>query len=142
MSKKSKTEVETPKSSKPSRTQRNSPSTSKSDPRKNYRNDSLWHRHNEDISQTVETPEEEKARLKCHKLEARRRERSGHDNGQGKIAAEVKKRKEKPPPLITSFKVVNKSNGENKAEESAGAISSLWKETNPELYDDHTRPNP
>ena len=139
MSKKSKAERETPKSS---RTQRNSPSTLKSDTRGSHRDENLWHRPDEDISQTVETPEEEKARLKCHKLEARRRERSGHDNGQGKIAAEVKKRKEKPPPLITSFKVVNKSNGENKAEESAGAISSLWKETNPELYDDHTRPNP
>ena len=114
MSKKSKTEVETPKSSKPSRTQRNSPSTSKSDPRKNYRNDSLWHRHNEDISQTVETPEEEKARIKLHILESRRPERSGHDDGQDKIATEERKRKEKPPPLITSFKAINKSNDENK----------------------------
>ena len=140
MSKKSKTEVETPKSSKPSRTQRNSPSTSKSDPRKNYRNDSLWHRHNEDISQTVETPEEEQARIKLHKLESRRRERSGHDDGQDKIATEERKRKEKPPPLITSFKAINESNDENKTEESTGAISPLWKDTNLELYDDHTKP--
>ena len=111
MSKKSKTEVETPKSSKPSRTQRNSPSTSKSDTQRSHRDKNLWHRPDEDILQTVETPEEEQARLKRHKLEARRRERSGHDNGQDKIAAEDKKRKEKPPPLITSFKAVNESNG-------------------------------
>ena len=108
MSKKSKMERETPKFS---RTQRNSPSTSKSDTQRSHRDENLWHRPDEDILQTVETPEEEQARLKRHKLEARRRERSGHDNGQDKIAAEDKKRKEKPPPLITSFKAVNESNG-------------------------------
>ena len=55
--------------SKPSRNKRDSPSTSKNDTRRNQSEDKLWYCHDEDISQTIETPEEESARLKRQKLE-------------------------------------------------------------------------
>ena len=138
MSKKSKTEVETPKSS---RSQRTSPSTSKGDPRRNIRNDSLWHRPDEDISQTIETPKEELEGIKLHKLDSRRCERSSHEDGQEKVATREGKKKEKPSLLITSFTAINESKdeNENKTEESMGEITPLWKDTKPELYNDHIK---
>jgi hypothetical protein len=118
MSKKSKTEEETPKSSKPSKSQRTLD----------------W-----------ETPKEELERRQLHKLDSRRRERSGHEDGQEKVATTEGKKKEKPSPLITLFTAINESNGENdenknKTEESTGTISPLWKDSKPELYDDHNKP--
>ena len=98
MSKKLKTEEETPESSRPSRSQRTLD----------------W-----------ETPQEELERSKLQKLDSRRRERSGHDDGQDKVATKEGKKKEKTIPLITSFTAINESNdeNENKTEDSTGTIS-------------------
>ena len=92
----------------------------------NQRDENLWHRPDEDISQAVETPEEEKMRLKLQKLEARRRERSGHEDGQDKI----EKTKEKTL-RISPFKAINESNGENEGEETVKAISPIYVYGNP-----------
>ena len=79
---------------------------------------------------------------RTQKLDSRRQERSGHDDGQDKVATREGKKKEKTTPLITSFTAINESNdeNENKTEDSTGTISPLLNDSKPELYDDHNKP--
>ena len=76
----------------------------------------------------METPKEEKLRLKLAKLEARTREKSGHEDAQKKTLN------------ISPFKTINEGNEGNKGnaeddEEPGRSISPLHTETHPELYE-------
>ena len=108
-----KNENETPKSSKPSRSQRTLD----------------W-----------ETPKEELERSKLHKLDSRRRERSRQEKGQDKADAGWAKKKEKITLLITSFTAINESNdeNENKTEESTGTVSP-HRDSKPKSKDDRSK---
>ena len=80
----------------------------------------------------------------CNDAEARRRKKSGHENGQEKVVVEYETAKGKTPPnnaekglvtpKISPFKAINKSNGKSGDGETEIAISPLYEETQPELY--------
>ena len=108
----------------------------------------LWHRPDEDISQTDKTPEEESERItrreliksiqehqKLVKLDTRRCEKSGQESVQNK-GSEVK------TPKISPFRAVNEGNSDKKDEQSMGKISPLWKDSMPHLYNDSVQPGP
>ena len=67
--------------------------------------------------------------MRIHKLKARTRERSGHENGQENIEGECE-----TVPKISPFKALNEGNDENGEEEPERAISPLYMESRPDLY--------